>query len=654
MTLLRIPLNSRTDIQNSLDAIVKLKGYYGIECISLTNEVELFLFIEDKHINKVLLRNDQEQLFLYLNSFGIHKDDFDNVEILDNRYLKENFLDFNIVLKGYFDFTNLSLLNFQRKNSVRNYNTNSQLKNQEVPSQESNQTNLLTNITKYLWDLKLNFFIQFFSKFDKKNYFTSGQILIFTRKENYSFMVESIKEKLQILTKNWSLKFKVCSKLNPLSGIKLKDFLSHHPFKYYLQVPLIVNELLKIPNLASLWSHSYQFNDLKPSLEIKDLEDGIPIGFKLIPGLKYPSVVKLSFEELTSHFCSFGITSQGKSRLMYNFLSFVDKTAKKFLVIDPKGEYFEALSSTNNMVEYYKVGSLEFPLMINIFSVPKGLSADNHIQFIYSLLLSIMGDDITPQMNRLLFKTVEYVIYNNGTMKNFTYLLEHPEKLNVKGSYLEASGNAVLNRILPLIIGPTKNCFMTKVSNIDFSDLSVKNVIIDLSIFELVESTISRKVFVNTFLHYFIHAIRLKNSSIRKLGDITNFILLEEIQKIAPLTYQGKNEVNSFIGLAPWTVRAYGISMGFIGTDPNVESPIITNTGLSMIFYSKSNIQNVLKLLGIPYNEYMSYLKDLQERKIFLLCYKGKMTLIKAFDFVIPDGIAIKTRYDQLLAMEKI
>ena len=63
--------------------------------------------------------------------------------------------------------------------------------------------------------------------------------------------------------------------------------------------------------------------------------------------------------------------------------------------------------------------------------------------------------------------------------------------------------------------------------------------------------------------------------------------------------FQGKNQVNSFIGLAPWTARAYGVSLGFIGTDLDVESPILTNTGINMIFYSKTNNDKIAKLLGI-------------------------------------------------------
>jgi len=509
--------------------------------------------------------------------------------------------------------------------------------------------NIIEEITHLFHNLELDFILQIFSSYKRKNLLIGGQLVIFSNSNSSRNLINSVFDNLNKITLEFKILLKRKSKFDFLTNSYVKNFFNHSPLKLFSRPSKIVNELLKIPNLNHFNNPNNIVDYENPTLTSKNFSEGIPIGFKIIPGLKKPPIIKVSFEDLTSHFCCFGLTSQGKSRLMYSFLSFIDKTDKNFLVIDPKGEYFEALADTKKSILYYKVGSLEFPLSLNIFSIPEGLNADNHIQFIYSLLLSVMGDDVTPQMNRLLFKAIEHTITNFGSMKDFVNLLEHPEILKIKGSYLEMSGNAVLNRILHLIIGPAKNCFYVKHSSINFSELSINNVIIDLSIFELVESTISRKIFVNTFLHYFIHSIRYRNSSIREFGDITNFIILEEIQKIAPLTFKGKNEINSFIGLAPWTVRAYGISMGFVGTDPNVETPIITNTGINIIFYSKSNIENMLKLLGIPNVEYLKYLTDLKERRIFLLNYKGNLTLVKSFDFKIPDGHRIKNKYDLLI-----
>ena len=92
--------------------------------------------------------------------------------------------------------------------------------------------------------------------------------------------------------------------------------------------------------------------------------------------------------------------------------------------------------------------------------------------------------------------------------------------------------------------------------------------------------------------------------------------------------------------------------MGFIGTDPNVETPIITNTGLSLIFYTKSNVENLLKLMGIPYSDYYSYLRDLQQRKRFLVCFKGNIKLTQSFDFKMPLGTEIKNKYEKLINLQ--
>jgi hypothetical protein len=649
MALFRLSLKLNNLSVPNLDSISRLKGYYGIECVFIKSKIEIFIFVEDNYIDNLIKTKAESQIHLYFNFFGIKREDFVNYENEKNNYLHENIQDYKNLLACSFDFSELRINNNKFNTEPPKSNIFENRKKFSSKTEDYKyRGNLIEEISQYLTEIKLNFILQLFCSYKKKKFLISGQLLVFDDNGKFNFMADSIYENIEkILKKNQiSLTKSKFSLFNRNS--KIKNFLNHKPIKWFEKYPILINEILRIPNLSKidLSSLSYQYGE--NFFLNNDFKSGVPIGFKIIPGLKKPPTISISFEELTSHFCCFGITGQGKSRLMYNILSVIAKTDKNFLVIDPKGEYFDALANTSTISYYYKIGSLEFPLSLNIFSVPKGLTVDNHIQFLHSLLLSIMGDDVTPQMNRLLFKAVEFTIENYGSMIDFIKLLEYPESLKIKGSYLDMSGGAILNRILPLIIGPSKNCFYTKETSINFKELIRTNVIIDLSNFELIESTISRKIFVNTFLHYFIHTIRHEKNSIRKLGDISNFILLEEIQKIAPITYQGRNQINSFIGLAPWTVRAYGISLGFIGTDPIVESPIITNTGISIIFYSKANIQYLLKLLGIQYEEYMQYEKELQERRNFLLCSKGNIVLVKSFDFQIPNGESIKNNYENI------
>ena len=644
MTLIRIGLDLKNLSSPSFEALGRLKGIYGIECISFGKGLELLLFINDKIFQKLIQNNSKARLEIYLQCFGLNKDDYEKVEILDDFYLINKFKKDDTVLKGYFVFSSLSILDYKEFKGYERGKNNKMIAN--------TNKNVIFDLVEYLQNINCNFILQIFSLFRKNNLTISGQLIIFHQEGEYILVLESIKENIDKILRKFGIKFKTISNLKLYKKLSLNLFLRHHPYNKEKQSSLIVNEILKIPNLNALNNFEIEQYDSLETLNPSNFDKCIPLGFEVIPGLKKPPLIKISFEDLTSHFCCFGMTSQGKSRLMYNILNYLEKTEKKFLVMDPKGEYFEALANTVDLIKYYKVGSLEFPLTINIFSIPEGLSIESHIQFIYSLLLNIMGDEVTPQMNRLLFKAIEQTVQSNGSMHDFISLLEHPERLKLTGSYLELSGSAVLNRILLLITGPAKNCFLVKQSSIEFSDLIKKNVVIDLSNFELVENKISRKIFVNTFLHNFIHTIKYRNSAIRELGLITNFILIEEIQKIAPLTFQGKNEINSFIGLAPWTVRAYGICMGFIGSDPNVETPIITNTGLSLIFYTKSNVENLLKLMGIPYSDYYSYLRDLQQRKRFLVCFKGNIKLTQSFDFKMPLGTEIKNKYEKLINLQ--
>ncbi|MFV2015378.1 MAG: helicase HerA domain-containing protein, partial [Candidatus Heimdallarchaeota archaeon] len=414
---------------------------------------------------------------------------------------------------------------------------------------------------KYLIEINHDFIWQLFFTSKRKNKFYIGsQLSLFIYSKLVNAFSKSIKNNLNNLFSDFYIKLKRPKFPFKKNSILINSIKEHYPYQWYNKPIFIINNYFTLPRATNyltklIWEYNTKLDTKNSDTEVR----GIPIGYEVVQGLKNPPIVNLSLDDMTSHFSCFGITSQGKSRLMYNMLSLIEKTDKHFLVVDTKGEYLEALSNNLQPIIFYKVGSFEFPLHLNIFMVPPGINRDNHEYFLYSLLSGIMGDDISPQMNRILFKSIKFTVENKGNFQDFLNAIDDPRSLNIKGSYLELSGSGIINRLLPLITGPGKSCFLSKNSNINFFDLINKNVIIDLSQFELIESTIARKVFVNTFLHYFLHSIRFNNAKIRDKGDITNFILIEEIQKIAPIIYQGKNQVNSFIGLAPWTVRAYGV-----------------------------------------------------------------------------------------------
>lgn len=635
----RIPINFPIKNRPNLEALENFKGYYGIELVYKEGELQLFLLLQDKFLKKKGSKLNSKEKFIYFNSFGIIKDNLlhsESIELVNYDYINKNN---NKMYLVFLDFSNASLVQFKEK---LNYNFH----------EHKIRTNFIESILYLLLDFNNDFIWQiYFTSKKNSEFYIGSQFCIFLDNDFGNAHIKSIENNLGDLFSKYFITIKrpnipLLQKNKIINSIK-----EHYPYKWYNKSIYMINHMFLLPDISNkldklIWGvNNEKDNNIWNNLNIKD---GLPIGYEVIPGLKEPPIVKLSLEDLTSHFSCFGLTSQGKSRLMYNLLSIIDKTNKNFLIIDTKGEYLEALSKNSKKLNYFKIGSLEYPLQLNIFNVPIGVKREDHSFFLNSLLSGIMGDEISPQMNRILHKSIEYTVHTNGNFNDFLNIIENPKLLKIKGSYLELSSAGIVNRLLPLISGPGKNCFLTKHTNIDFFDFINENVIIDLSNFELIESTITRKIFVNTFLHYFLHAIRYKNVDLREKGRISNFILIEEIQKIAPILYQGRNQINSFIGLAPWTVRAYGVCMGFIGTDIEVETPILTNTGISMFFYSKTNIDKISKILGMQHKDYLDLQNKLKKRKRFILSIKGEIKILEAFEFNFPSGEDIKNKLIEL------
>jgi hypothetical protein len=492
-----------------------------------------------------------------------------------------------------------------------------------------------------------------FCSFRKKKEFNfAGQLLL------ASPIKEDLKRKLLIpikgilgLFKRFNLSIKTFNKINPNSS-KLRGAIKNKkPFNW------IKSDI----NSLNLFFHQPIENEItkfvimhKPKyFNINNISSkkGFPIGFEVIPGLKTPPVVYLSLEDFTSHFSCFGLTAVGKSRLMYQLLRDINDRGLNYLIFDTKGEYAHALS--NKTFQYYKIGSKKYSLFMNIFDVPDGLSSNEHIQFLYSMFLGILDGEISPQMLKVLYTGIEYVVNNGKTFIDFIELLENPSRLKIKGSYIELSATGLFNRLIPLISGPSGKCFLVNKTNINFESIPCKNVILDLSNFEVIESTIARKIFVNVFFYFYFHSIRMKverykktqyqteqiSRNIRSIGNISNFVIVEEIQKIAPITFIGKNQINSFLGTAVWTARAYGVCLGFIGTDPDIEKPILTNTGIFIAFYSKTDHFQMARLLGITLDKYREKLIELAPKRRFLLSIKGEVKLLESFEYQLPNAL---------------
>jgi len=368
----------------------------------------------------------------------------------------------------------------------------------------------------------------------------------------------------------------------------------------------------------------------------------INIGNPIISGKTSNIPLLLEGKDLSRHIAVFGMTGEGKSCFVYGLIrEFYEKNVT-FLIFDPKGEYLAPIQSFCDNFIYLKPGSTSFPWGINFFQVPRDnkgediIPKEDHIQFVVSIFDHFFEDEVSPQMRRLLHQAVIRTIKDHGDFRTFLSWVNRPKDLNIKGAYLENSAAGIVNRIEKIFFGNTGRCFTVKQTTFEVTELLKHNTIIDLSAFETMEDQRGRKIFLDIifqFLYYFIRSSRapFKEDSLPK-----NVFILDEIQKLIPVTnYRGMSPM-SMIGRGPWTLRAYDVSMIFVGTDPIVDQPLLTNTGLKSIFFTNFDSYQIASLLGKSkhdYEELRSLLKVKQDERRCIISLNGSVFLIRTNDF---------------------
>ncbi|UCG00609.1 MAG: DUF87 domain-containing protein [Candidatus Heimdallarchaeota archaeon] len=403
---------------------------------------------------------------------------------------------------------------------------------------------------------------------------------------------------------------------------------------------------------------SYEGYTLVPNKEDYMLSSGINstaplqainLGIPIISGKTSDVPLLIDGKNLSRHMAVFGMTGEGKSRFVYGLIKEFLLKGVKFLIFDPKGEYLAPIKSFCKDLIYLKPGSTTFPWGINIFQIPKNEHGDSiipiedHIQFVVSLLEHTFEDSdaISPQMRRLLHLAVIQTVKDQGDFQTFLNCLNMPHELGMKGAYLDNTAAGILNRIEKLFFGNTGRCFTVHKTTFELSQLLDQNGIIDLSAFESMEDQRGRQIFLDVILQYIYYFVRSFRSPFKEGSLPKNIFVLDEIQKLIPARSYPSRTPESMIAKGPWTLRAYDISMIFIGTDPIVEQPILTNTGVLAVFFTKFDPYVISNLLGISktdYEKFRDLLKANPDERRCLLSINGQISLMKTHNFPVDPS----------------
>jgi hypothetical protein len=239
-------------------------------------------------------------------------------------------------------------------------------------------------------------------------------------------------------------------------------------------------------------------------------------------------------------------------------------------------------------------------------------------------------------MRRLLHQAVIRTIKDHGDFRTFLSWVNNPKDLNIKGAYLENSAAGIVNRIEKLLFGNTGRCFTVKQTTFEILELLKHNTIIDLSAFETMEDQKGRRVLLDIIFQYLYYFIRSSRVPFKEGEFPKNVFILDEIQKLNPVTTYRRTNSMSMIGRGPWTLRAYDVSMIFVGTDPVVDQPMLTNSGVKSIFFTNFDSYQIANLLGISKHDYeqlRGLLKVKQDERRCIISLNGQAFLIKTNDF---------------------
>ncbi len=437
-----------------------------------------------------------------------------------------------------------------------------------------------------------------------------------------------------------------------------KRFKSH--FKSRSIHPALVTDGFTLMNYLSLPTNQYSLHgyqivphkenyNMSSTLSHLDTEDTLRIGTPILSGKTTDSPLLLSGKDLSRHMAVFGMTGEGKSRFVFNLIQQFHKNKVNFLIIDPKGEYIHPVQTFCQDFFYIKPGSDSFPWGINLFEVPLDpqgqplISPEDHIQFVVSLLENVVDEanSLSPQMRRLIQLATIQTIKENGDFKLFLQCLNKPNVLGLKGAYLENTSAGTVNRIMKLLFGNTGRCFTVSSTTFDISQFLSHNIILDLSTFEAMEDINGRQLLLEVIFQYLYYYIRKFRPPFKEEKLPQNVIILDEINKLLPAPTYRQSTPKSIIGRGPWTLRAYDVSMVFIGTDPIIDLPMLTNAGIFAMFYSKFDSYKIADFLGISkgtYDQLKPLLKAKPDERRCLLSVNKNVTLVKTDQFELSSS----------------
>nr|MDO8098064.1 DUF87 domain-containing protein [Candidatus Njordarchaeota archaeon] len=342
----------------------------------------------------------------------------------------------------------------------------------------------------------------------------------------------------------------------------------------------------------------------------------------------YP--LALHVTTLGTHVNVFGESGRGKTCFTLNILrellhgrsanaekrSFLDSVVP-FLVLDQKGEYRCLVSRPEDGVVFFLPSSDAAPLRINLFD-PQGDDAESHAKYVFHIIREILftnRTELTPQMERVLYDVMRMSVGGNWETFNDNlaeYVAVHGDDLPQLGATVQG----ILNRVGAFTRSPLSHVFNCKQSNVNFSDLVERCVVVDLSEVRKLGTPEDVRLLANIIAKYV--SVASVKKGVDYSGELRHLFVVDDALDVVPEILSKKTTAEvGIIEYMAMLLRATGQGLVVVSQRPNVSENVIANSAMKVFFRTVVDSRDVASWLNLN-EEQQAYLKVLPKEEAIM------------------------------------
>ena len=431
----------------------------------------------------------------------------------------------------------------------------------------------------------------------------------------------------------------------PSSEKQLDLLLSKSPFDHLLGNWLSTNELSVV---AGLPQKEVVGLTLKEEVEFGlnlnqaiDDENKLFLGTLVKSGLPLTIDVNIDKNDLDKHTFIAGVTGSGKTTTCQRLL---ESAKMPFLVIEPAKTEYRVLTKKNKEILIFTLGNdTVAPFRLNPFEFFPHENISSRVDMIKASIESAFDMEAAiPQLiEAAIYRCYEAKGWNIATSKSsqfddpfadgvyafptLTELIKMTETVvaeqgfddRLKQDYI----GSIKARLQGLLIG-AKGLMLDTARSIDFKDLAIKNVILEL---EEIRNPSEKSLIMGFILSNLNEAIRANYEEFRARGDkFKHITLIEEAHRLlskyeAGDSHNKKQGVEAFADMLA-EVRKYGEALIIVDQIPNKLTPEVlknTNTKIIHKLFAKDDKEAVGNTMALN-DEQKDFLSNLEPGRVIL------------------------------------